>query len=253
MNPISSIAIRLLILLLLSNNLFAKDVSVVVEHWPPWEIAEDPKRQQVTTGIAVELAREIFRRYGKEVTLKTAPWKRALGYIKTGEVDVIPMILQTEERKKHMVFTEPMYTDPLVFAYTTDGVGDFEWSSWQDLKPYRIGTVRAYEYGVDWKIASQEYNLSVFESATDASSIKMLMAGRNELALLFYSVATEILKDVKHAQKVKFSKKPVSASEFRFGISKESDLSKNVNQINRIMNNMRKDGTYKKIMGPFYL
>lgn len=256
MKQFLNIGIQILVLPLcffsFSNIMHAENVSVsvVVEHMPPWEIAEDPKKQQVTKGIAVDLAREIFKRYGKEITLKTAPWKRALNYIKTGEADVIPMIIKTKEREKYMVFTDPVFLDPIVFGYTAS---DFTWRTWEDLKSYKIGIVRGYEYGQEWKIATQKHNLNISESASDEGNIKMLLAQRNELALLYYSVAVEIIKGLETDKKIKFSRKPVGHLKVRFGISKESDISDDISKINNILRDMKKDGTYKKIMGDFYL
>ena len=114
-----------------------KVATVVVEHWPPWEIACDAKKKKVTEGLAVEIVQELFNRLNIKMKLLNAPWKRALYSIEYGKADLIPMIVKTSEREPYMIFTIPVYEDPLLFVYSTDKFKTFEWEQWEDLKPYK--------------------------------------------------------------------------------------------------------------------
>jgi len=64
-------------------------VSVVGEHWPPWLIAYDSQKQQVTAGLAVEIAQELLTRLNLEMKFNTRPWPRALMEIEDGRSDLV--------------------------------------------------------------------------------------------------------------------------------------------------------------------
>lgn len=252
MRHITTLLIRLFIICLCGWSFSAPsafaDVRMVVEHWPPWEIANDPERQQVDEGIAVELTQEIIRRYGDTLVLETVPWKRALSQMKLGSADLIPMITRTTERQEYMVFTQPIYTDPIVFAYMPNRFKGPQWETHGDLKQYVIGVVHDYVYGSDWKEAVEKYELQVEGSNKDIYNVNKLRAGRYDLVLLYRSVAFDIFKDLPADHGVALADKPFDKTHFRFGISKKSPLVKDVHKINAIIDDMRADGSFKKIM-----
>jgi len=228
---------------------------VVVEHWPPWEIAYDETKEEVTAGVAVEIVQEIFSRLDINFELHTAPWKRALLYIEEGKYDLIPMVSQNAQRTGYMVFTIPVYNDLVLLAYSTDKFKHFKWDKWEDLKPYEIRAVRGYNYGKAWNSAVEEYGLHVEESVTDIQNIKMLIGGRIELALLGYSSGVGIIRRMggRGHEKIRFVENPIYKTVYNFGISKKSFLAKRLPEINKVLQEMKADGTLKKIMKELYI
>ena len=234
--------------IVLNGSVLASDVLMPVEHWPPWEIAEDPERQVVTKGVAVTLAREIFKRFGKDIQLQTMPWKRALFQMKHGLSDIIPMISHSEERQEYMEFTQSIFSDPIVFAYKPGAMGEFEWADWEDLQQYMIGIVHEYEYGKNWDEAVTKYNLRTEPANKDLYNLKKLMAGRYDLTLQFRSVAKEILKSFPDDHGILLDTKPISQRDFYFAISKKSPLVKDIQILDQIISDMKADGSYARIM-----
>jgi polar amino acid transport system substrate-binding protein len=230
------------------SSVFASEILMPVEHWPPWEVAEDPEHQVVSRGIAVELAREIFLRYGKDIQLQTVPWKRALFQMKHGLSDIIPMISRSEERQEYLEFTQPIFSDPIVFAYKPSVMGEFKWSEWKDLQQYMIGIVHDYEYGQNWDMAVKKYNLRTESANRDLYNLKKLMAGRYDLTLQFRSVAKEILKSFPDDHGILLDTKPISQRDFYFAISKKSPLVKDIQVLDQIISDMKADGSYARIM-----
>jgi len=239
----------LLLAIVLNSFVFAADIRIPVEHWPPWEIAEDQEQQVVSKGIAVELVREIFRRYGKDIQLQAVPWKRALFQMEHGLADLLPMVTQSEARQKYMVFTQPIFTDPIIFAYKPSAIGQLKWKEWEDLRQYVIGTVHGYEYGTNWKSVVLKYGLRTEPSNKDSYNLKKLMAGRYDLTLQYRSVAFEILKTFPANHGIILDSKPISQTDFRFAISKKSPLVKDIKIIDKIITDMKVDGSYEEIMG----
>lgn len=224
---------------------------IVVEHWPPWEIADDEKRQQVTRGYAIEIIAELFSRMSIPLEFQYAPWRRALQLIKTGDADLVPMIAENQTRAAYMVFTVPVYRDPILLAYSLDTYKHFSWQHWADLSGYEIRAVRGYHYGDNWRDAVQEYSLTVSESATDEQNLKMLDQGRVELTPLLYSNGVSLLEGNGY-ERIRFAEKPVFTTVLRFGISKKSFLVKRLPEINIHLNTMKRDGTFKRILGALY-
>ncbi|WDD96908.1 substrate-binding periplasmic protein [Thalassomonas actiniarum] len=223
---------------------------IVVEHWPPWEIARDTKKEQVTEGLAVELIRILADRLDISIELKNAPWGRAQHMIKTGQADVIPMIIKNAEREADMLFTVPVYKDRLLFAYSTDKFETFEWQRWEDLRPYKVGITRGYNYVSEITVKEDVY----FEMVTtDKMNILKLLHGRVDVIPLYYVSAIAMFKEIPGHEKLRFAEKPLATKVFRLGISKKSFLAEKIDEINKTLQEMQNDGTFKKILGEYYL
>lgn len=230
----------------------SEEILLVVEHWPPWEIAYDKNKEKVTGGLAIELAEELFSRLNIKIRLDTVPWKRALISIEKGRADLIPMVAKTPEREQYMVYTHPIYTDPILLVYSTDKFSSFEWEDWKDLESYRIGITRGYYYGVPWNKALKKYGFNVVESASDIINIDMVLLGRVDLTLQFYSICKNIFKEFPGHEKLKFASKPVHKNVLHFGISKKSHLAAKLSEINKTIQEMKSDGTFKNILKDLY-
>ncbi len=225
---------------------------VVVEHWPPWEIALDKKKEIVSGGLAVKLVEELMKRIEEPIVFVTVPWKRALLEIKNGRSDLVPMVAKTEEREKYMIFTVPIYNDSILLAYSVNRLGSFRWDNWEDLKPYRFQLVRGYSYGREWNEAQSKYNYNISNSTNDAQSLKMLMHGRIDLTPLFFVNGTQLINDLEYSGLIKFAEKPIKETTFYFGISKKSQLASRVDELNSAITAMKEDGTFKEILGTLY-
>lgn len=225
---------------------------VVVEHWPPWEIAEDANKEFVSKGLAVELVSELFARLEVPLILVTVPWKRALTEIEQGKSDLIPMIAKTKAREKYMLYTTEIFRDPILLAYSVDTLGTFQWDTWEDLTPYKFQLVRGYAYGKEWDQALKKYRYRHSKSISDEQSLRMLKGGRIDLIPLFYVNGTQLIADLQYQDTIKFAAKPVKDTTFYFGISKHSYLATRMTDINNAIHAMKKDGTFARILGHLY-
>ena len=224
---------------------------IVVEHWPPWQIADDAKRQQVSRGYAIEIIEELFNRLDVPVKFQYAPWRRGLQLIKTGGGDLLPMVSEHPSRAPYMVFTVPVFSDPILLAYSLNTYKHFSWQHWADLSSYEIRAVRGYNYGDDWRNAVQEHRLRVGESATDEQNLKMLDQGRIDLTPLVYSNGISLLERNGY-KSIRFADKPIFTTVLRFGLSKQSFLVARLPEMNIHLNAMKRDGTFARILGELY-
>ncbi len=220
-------------------------VRVAGDPYPPWSIGEAGARPE--GGIAFEITRELFGRMGLETSEFVYPFKRGIQRIKDGEEDVILMVLQNEERDKFMLFTPPVRDVRFVIFYPA-ARADFDWNGWQDLKPYRIGTVSGYNMGDDWSKAIEQQGLRVEEVKTNIFNMKKMLAGRIDLFITDYEVMLRIIEENPEYQgKFKWHPKPVFESINNLGISKRSFLVSRKAEIDATLRQMQQDGTFQSI------
>ena len=250
------ILVQLLLTLLPSLSATAsnetKTAWVVTEHWPPWEIAHDEKKEVITDGLAIELLEIMAERIGIKLEYDHANWKSALKMIEVGRADIIPMIVKVSKREEHMLFTIPVYEDELLFVYSLDTNKGFKWERWEDLQPYYIGLTIGYNYS-DIRPAIERLNLRVEEVRNDEQNVLKVLYGRIDIAPLFYSNAIMMFKEIPGSENLRFSKKTIGKKVLRFAVSKKSFLARRIDEINRTLQKMKSDGTFKKVLGEFYV
>lgn len=239
------------ILLLALSGMARSEAVVVVEHWPPWEIA-DPETGRITRGVAVELAREVFTRMGVELRFEDVPWQRAVPRIAEGSADIIPMITRTANRSRHIVFTKPVYTDQLLMV-TAAGQGSAERCNWQQPEALRnrtIGLTRDYVYGPAWSALMKDRRFTTTRSNTDLTHLKQAITGRVDLSLQYYSFLESSLARTEVDQDALVICRPaISHTPLHFGISRASPLAERVDEFNRVLEQMKADGSYQAILG----
>lgn len=222
-----------------------RQVRVAGDPYPPW--TEGAVGSKASGGIVVEIVEELFRRLDMSTLVVVYPFKRGLERIKQGEEDVILMVSRSTEREHYMLFTDPIRYVQHVFYYT-DELDDFDWSDWEDLKPYAIGNVTGYNLGDEWQDAVKRYDLHVEEVKADDFNIRKLLLGRIDLAIADNEVMQRVIEQNPNYQgKLFWHKKPVFESLNNLGISKKSFLAPMLHKINVVLQEMKDDGTFQRI------
>ncbi len=108
--------------------------------WPPFEYMDG----DMYSGLAAGYIEAISKRLDTEMVPKPAlTWQRAIEAIesKTDQVDMLPAVAITPERKAFLNFTKPYLTFPMVIAARKDAayIGDMK-----DLDGKKVGMVRNY-------------------------------------------------------------------------------------------------------------
>ncbi|MBF0427009.1 MAG: transporter substrate-binding domain-containing protein, partial [Magnetococcales bacterium] len=107
--------------------------------WPPFEFRD---RSGHYAGIGSDVVQAVSRRLG--ITMTPEPgltWTMVLDRVKRGELDVIPVITPTEQRRQFLQFTRPYMSFPAVIVTREHGrfVGGLE-----DLSGVAFGVVKGY-------------------------------------------------------------------------------------------------------------
>ena len=219
-------------------------VRIAGDPYPPWTEGEVGVIAQ--SGIAVEIAQELFKRLNLKTLIVVYPFERGMQRIKEGAEDVILMVSKTKERDKFILFTTPIRHSKWIFYYLKGK--NFTWSEWKDLQTYRIGYVTGNNVGKDFPAAAKKYDYNIEEVKADIFNVKKLLLGRVDIILTDLEVMQRIIQqNPKFQGKLKWHEKPVFESLYHFGISKKSVFAPMYQRINTEIQAMQEDGTFDRI------
>ncbi len=145
----------------LQNN---KSIQLGVDpSWPPMEmISSDGKYQ----GIAADYIDIIEHLLGIEMTLLAGlSWEAVIAKAKSGEIDLLPAVAESQEREEYLNFSESYASIPVVIITMANNNAI---KSIEDLKGLRVAVVKSYAVQ-DWlKRDHPEINLYMAENAENA-------------------------------------------------------------------------------------
>ncbi len=229
------------------------DVKFILDLWPPYRIGVEGKAP--TGGIAVEFTNEIFSRLNIAYSSKLYPWKLCLKYIEYGKSDGLMLLTKNAERARYMEFTDVIMTDRDLVWYEPEKFNkkfgkEFTWETFKDLQPYAIGQTAGFNYGDEFNAAVKSLNLKTDSANKDQMNFNKLRYGRIDIFICNETSAINIFKTYpKLKNKFKFAAKPFKTVKFHMAFSKKTNAKKLIPKINKIISQMKTDGTINKILG----
>lgn len=218
-----------------------KSISLVTLNWAPYA---DEKLENF--GFTSEIISQAFERAGYKVTITFNPWKRALVDTERGEYDALYCAYYTEERAKTYGMSEPYAESILGFFKKKDK--NIKFAALQDLKPYKIGITLGYANSEEFDSATY---LDKDTAPSDESSIKKLVADRIVLSTMDKFVGLHILNTTVQEGKdtIEFMEKPLIVNKLYVCFSKaKPGWEKKLADFNSGLEQIKKDGTYEKIL-----
>lgn len=225
-----------------------KEVLFLEDPWPPYTLGEENKAP--TGGIGVEMVTEVFKRLGVAAKFQLHPWKRCLKMAEAGEADGLMLVIADPERDAYLALSDVVFDARETLFYRPDRLKGFSWNEFTDLKDYTIGLVNGFTYSDAFAKAIEEVPLKVEYATTSEDNMRKLFAGRVDLIEDDDDVAHALL--ARHAdwkKAIQAAKKPVASFPFHIAIAKKSPAMKLMPEINRVIAEMRADGTMEKILG----
>ena len=77
--------------------------------WPPFDYVDADGEYR---GIDADLLRRLATMAGFEIEAVSAPWPELYRMLREGELDVCAGMQASEERRKHLLFTDPVFRFP---------------------------------------------------------------------------------------------------------------------------------------------
>ncbi|WP_434632000.1 substrate-binding periplasmic protein [Chromobacterium sp. CV08] len=144
------------------------------QEWPPYMGQDLPY-----DGILSRLVKEAFARGGVDVTYRYYPNNRTLQSARNGQVDGSFGWAPTPERKRDLLYTQPVLSARMVFFQRKDH--RLEWSRWADLKGARVGVTVGNFYSDEFDTEAHRGLMAVDSAPDDLINLRKLLAGRIDL------------------------------------------------------------------------
>ena len=211
------------------------------DNYPPMGFKDENNE---IAGFDVDLAKEASKRLGREVEFKAIDWSSKEAELKSGRVDVLWNGLDiTEKRKENMLFSDP-YMDNRQIIFVKKGTTGI--ASQADLAGKTVGTQSggtAEEY-IDGNAAFKNSMKEVKKYSDYISAFMDLENGRLDAI-----VADEITGRYymsKHPESIEAVDTSVGETSM-FGIGFRKDDQKLRDEVQKVLDEMKSDGTMAKI------
>nr|WP_320015173.1 transporter substrate-binding domain-containing protein [uncultured Desulfobacter sp.] len=221
---------------------------LATDSWPPYSIGQEGGRLE--SGYAFDLCTEVSKRIHTKLKADLLPWNRVLACMKNGTYDITFPIQRKPEREVFMVFTNVVLEDRVFIWHLKMCTNSLPgWQNIDDLKPYTIGIVSGYTYRDKMDQAIESGIIKTEKVNSAESNFKKLLGKRfdaflesESVVMSFFQKYPEYRNHITHAPQI------VSKDVFRIGISKNSPFAEMLPEINRVIQEMKKDGTIDRIM-----
>lgn len=163
-------------------------VQLAVENsWPPYS---DVNGQ----GLSTDLVSAAYRAVGARVTVKVLPYARVEESIQAGLVDGGYNVTRQSSTEDVFLFGSEVLLTAAASIYVNVG-GGANYKSYDDIPSgARIGLIIGYEYGDIYQQNSHRFN--EVRVSTQSQLIKMIKAGRIDMAIMFDEVAAYTLREL---------------------------------------------------------
>ena len=198
----------------------------------------------VLIGPMVELLDEIFAGFNIVIKPQELPWARAIDQMKSGKLDMIPIIFYTSERAKYMDFTIS-FMEVHTAVFVPPGK-PFPFKTVRDLKGRQGLMMR--EDSISAEFEAFESELNIVKVAKYEQIFNMLGSNRVD-----YAVAAQYGFLI-HARKLGYLNMfevlpvPVATRKLYFAFSKKSRFIKYIPAINSKLKQLKDNGTIDKIV-----
>lgn len=250
-NKLSFILLVFLSIFLTIDYSYANDAKffrwVDDEDYPPLiYLAEDGK----PAGIFYEIMTEAFRRLNIPLKVELYPWVRAQKIVYEGKADGMVTVL-TREREKLFIGSVPILK-VCEYIFTNKNNPHIKEimsiQTLEEIKPFKIVEV----IGAGWTKETLK-GFDIIWVTSLESAFNMLAKNRVDIFLLNNFVGGYFLKErIKNGypfyKNIVVNKKPIKIIPFRLLIKKESPFLKIIEDFNKIIYEMQKDGTIKHIL-----
>lgn len=195
------------------------------------------KENQELVGFDVEIGKEISKRIGLEANPVTNPWETIIQGLRGNKYDaIIGSMTATEERSKQVDFSIPYYVSGATVFISSENK---EIKTVEDLKGKTIGVMQASTYVEDAK----KYTDKIKEFPSEIYALQDLPPGRLDAVITDRIVGISAMQE--SGLKIRDLGEVIKREEIAVAINKDNEVL--LEAINKAIEEMVKDGTYKEI------
>jgi polar amino acid transport system substrate-binding protein len=221
-----------------------KIVVVVDRHYPPYTYGTAERAKGLYTG----LIEEAFTRMGREVEIRALPWKQALKEGREGRA-AVGGIYKNSVRLKIYDYSRPFFEERLS-VYVKRGKA-FRFSRLSDLQGKVIGLNHAWSYGDEFDAARKKYHFVTEEVLSNAQNFRKLVAGKIDCLVADEIAASHIIRQEHLSDQVEKLEMPAAVNKAYLAFAKRLNKKDLLEKFNRTLEEMKKDGSYRRIVEHF--
>jgi polar amino acid transport system substrate-binding protein len=222
------------------------EISFALLEWPP-----HTTKTMLAYGIASELVTAITKEMGYTPSYHFYPLKRLLHHVQEGKHWGAFPGSYTKERAEKFYYSDPIFPQVDRFFYYKKQPS-VVYQNLVDLLPLTIGGTKGFWYEEGFNKAG----LKTYYVAKDLLALKMLMGGRLDLVAINENVGWQLIKKHFPGEIHNFGTltKPLRVKEnFLLASKKYPQTKERLQQFNRALKNVKKNGVYQKIANKYFL
>ncbi|MDE1463736.1 substrate-binding periplasmic protein [Spartinivicinus poritis] len=228
-------------------------ITAATLQYPPYEYSEN----DIPKGLAIDIIREIFKRTTptREVKFYFYPWARAVIQVKTGKNDILFNAGKNKTRQQWGRYVNSTLILQQYALFTRKGSNISLTSDLLNTQQYSIGIRRGYLYGsgaLRQALDKGKFK-TIYKTDSVEQSVHMLLAGRTDFFVADIIPTLYYLRKQALIDKLEMIKTPNNKNLIVLEwptyllFSKKNFSKKFVANVEAILNNMKKDGTYSSI------
>lgn len=216
---------------------------------PPEMVMDE--RMGVPSGPLVEVLEEAAKSLGYTVKWRSVPFTRSLEQLKTGETDIVPRLMVTEDRKLFVDFLGPIGVRPSFVEFLVRAGDEHRLKSYDDLKTLLVGVKRGTAY---FERFDSDRTIRRMESVDDENMARMFAFGRFDTMIVLDRPALEhMLKDQRIGNYAWADYKVPLALPIYFGMAKASRHAGSAKLLSDALKKMASSGRVAEIYKKFDL
>ena len=219
----------------------ADRLSVVADEWPPFSGASLPGQ-----GISIDVITAVLTRAGYNVDAQIVPWARIMNGSRNDEYDVVGSLFYDESIAEYMTYGDPFYQTSVKFVQRMGASHDV--SSLTALEPYSIAVGDGFLYEEAFDRAD---HLNKVVVTTALQAVQMVAFDRVDLTLDSEEVVQYALKNgvADLTERVEIMPHILAQHDVHMAVRNSlPNKDKVVADFNRVLEEMRADGSLKAIL-----
>lgn len=196
---------------------------------------------------------EIFKRAGFRLRVEMVPWARGLLMMKEGQVDGMCNVLKTPEREAFMVFPKEVFVTYRQYIYTNAGSAAEFNGDIRSLKGKRIGIISGFSYGKEFDGMVLAGEITAEPVNTTMQNVQKLFANRIDLIVENdFAMSSAAENDPSILKSIRRLEPPLTSQPAYIAFSRKSPRNEElVAAYDKALVEMRKDGSYDRLLKPF--
>ena len=213
--------------------------------YPPYTLGQTGTP---TGGLKVQLIDAVFNKMdGVQVEVVLLPWKQCQLQTKLGNIDGILPLFKNDERSQYMLFSDSVFDQTSVFWYKKSKYPNgITWHHFSDLADLKLGMVIGSF--IDQEMETMfETNRGIHRGKSVENLFEVLLKERVDLIAIDQGVGKYVRQQNNWQDDIAMVHKPIGLQESYIGLSKKSEVSTLLDNINKIIAKLHKNGTIKQI------